>query len=658
MSSKTLISSIVFLFIATTIFSQNKKLTLANEKYEKMAYMDAARLYETVLKRDVGNQEILTKIGNSYYYNSKFTEANKWYSKLFDINKNQDEQTLLRYIQVLKVLGDFEKIEALASVGITEENMESKIDSVRNSSAYFFNYNTNQIKIAVEDAGINSQFSDYGGVQRNDNLIFTSSRKITGSSKAIHEWTNSPFSNLFQAEEESGKFIKPKTFLTGISTKYNESTAVFTKDGNTMYFTRNEPLKTKKSKDENPVIRLKLYKATYQEEKWVDFEELPFNSNKYNCAHPVLSLDEHTLYFVSDMPGSMGASDLFSVKINDDESFGNPKNLGDKINTVGRETFPFISKKNELFFSSDEHFGIGGLDIFVSKIKDNASFETPQNLGEPINGSNDDFAFFLNQDNSNGFFSSNREGGKGADDIYRFTIEPIFDENNEIPKKVITRSILLNGTVKDAVNKETLQGVKVMLYDIETKKLLAQTSTNKEGNYSLNIDKNLRYRIDFKFKTHTQIQRQLESFSLGESVDSIRRDATMEPILDAKVLANLNKIYFNSNDSYIKNAAALELDKLVTLMLKTYPEMIIKIEAHTDPVGTNIYNDWLSQKRAESTYKYLISNGINKNRIASYIGFGKRKPVNKCTGPEDCTPSELKLNRRTEFPIVKIRNPN
>ncbi|MFS4449699.1 OmpA family protein [Maribacter sp. 2307UL18-2] len=652
MSKKNKILVLAYLFSMVIVHSQQRRLALADEKYDLMAYMDAARLYEGIIKKDVENEEVLRKLGNSYFFNANFEEAEKWYSKLFEYNKEQAAQTRLRYLHVLKVAKKYEKMKELSDGKV---DMVEHINKLNESPEYFFNFETDRITIQIEDAGINSENSDYGTSFLEDDLIFTSSRALSGIDQKIFEWTNKPFSNLFKAKQEiGGGFHKPKEFLKGVNTKFNESTAVFTTDGKTMFFTRNDAMLRERKKDNTQIVNLKIYRATLVEGKWTDFQEMPFNSDVYNCAHPALSADEKILYFVSNMPGTIGQSDLYKVRINGENDFGTPENLGTSINTVGRETFPFVSPNGELFFASDGHFGLGGLDIFVAKMSKGGIHSEVLNLGDPINSSKDDFGFFIDKKNSEGFFSSNRDGGQGGDDIYKFEVIPEQNTPEVVPVPEINTTTIVQGVARDEVNGVELSKVEVTLYRLEPHEILANTLTDENGNYSFAIERNQKFRIEFKRKTHTQKERRFNSFKSPSLQNGIRLDVSLQPILDAKVLANLNKIYFNSNDSYIRTDASLELDKLVVLMLETYPEMVIKIEAHTDPVGSHEYNDWLSQRRATSTYNYLVSKGVPENRIVSYTGFGKRKPINECTEANRCTPEELELNRRTEFPIISL----
>lgn len=641
---------IFLLLLSTATIAQSRKLVRANAKYEKMAYMEAARLYEIIIRKDTDNEEVLKKLANSYFKNAKYIEAEKWYAKLFEINKNQDDKCLLEYIHVLKIMGNFNKIEALSNA---ENGIQGKIDSLRNSAAYFFNFKTDKIKIDVENLEINSAYSDYGASFHNDEFVFASSRKVSSSTKDISLWTNQPFYNLLRTHKQNIKFVKPVEFLKNGSKKFDESSAIFTKDGKTMYFTRNQPLQAKASNKNKAILRLKLFKATYLDGKWQNFQELPFNSNSYNCAHPALSLDEKTLLFVSDMPGSLGASDLFKVSILNNDNYGTPENLGNTINTIGRESYPFISDSNALFFASDGHFGIGGLDIFVTNLSIVENGYEILNIGTPINSAADDFGFYINSANKNGFFSSNREGGFGSDDIYKFTIEPIY-ETIEEPKEPIVKDILsVTGIVKDAINNGGVPNVTVSVYDVVTNKLVSKVRTNEAGTYSFSLDKINAIRIQFDVDTHIGMQLS-KDLSIEKTNVITCTDVVLKPVLDAKVLAKLDKIYFDSNSSYLDKDAELELDKLVKLMTETYPSMVIKIEAHTDPSDSHIYNDWLSEKRAASTYKYLLSRGISKQRIKSYKGYGKRKPINDCTNLKNCTAEEFGLNRRCEFPVVKF----
>ena len=256
-----------------------------------------------------------------------------------------------------------------------------------------------------------------------DNKIYFASARDTGNfSQRKHKWTGEYFTNLYFADVDptTGKSVKVNKFKTSINTKFHESSPAFTKDGKTVYFTRNNYVNGKKGKDDNKITLIKIYKATLENNgKWANSIELPFNSDNYSAGHPALSPDEKTLYFASDMPGTFGQSDIYKVSING-ESYGAPQNLGKTINTEGKETFPYVTSENEIYFASDGHPGLGGLDVFVGKIEDNGTISNIQNVGADINSPKDDFAYNIDPVSRRGYFSSNKDGGQGSDDIYKF----------------------------------------------------------------------------------------------------------------------------------------------------------------------------------------------------------------------------------------------
>ncbi len=273
-------------------------------------------------------------------------------------------------------------------------------------------------KFRVNILNINSPYSDYAPSFYNGELVFASSRSINSMSKSFDEVSNQPFLDLYTTAKKSDK-QRIKKLKGTVNTKFHESSVAFSKDQKTIYFTRNNYSKKKSRIHGSGTVLLKIYKAEYDNGRWKNVEELPFNSDEYSIAHPAISPDGKSLYFASDMPGSYGKSDLYVVTINEDGSYGEPKNLGESINTDGRETFPYVSDQGRLFFASDGHAGMGGLDIFMALPNQHGS-TVAYNLGNPINSSKDDFTFIINEEYKIGYFSSNRNGSKEDDDIYGF----------------------------------------------------------------------------------------------------------------------------------------------------------------------------------------------------------------------------------------------
>ena len=407
-----------------------------------------------------------------------------------------------------------------------------------------------------------------------------------------------------------------------------------------MYFTRNNYASGKKIRDKNKVTHLKIYKAQFVNNEWTNITELPFNSSDYSVEHPALSPDEKQLYFASDMPGAIGSFDLFVTDINADGTYGAPKNLGSKINTDQREQFPFVSSDNILYFASDGHFGMGGLDIFKSEISDEKFF-TPINLSNVINSNLDDFAIVINETNEKGYFSSNREGGMGDDDIYRFTKE---------------KTYLIHGLVQDKNSLEILPGSLVSLLD-ENNNLINEMVVGDDAKYSFDIENNKSYKIKGTLKLYVPSVVEFSSDAKGDINKNILLliesydDAEQNIVTDkGKTQIKINPIYFDFDKWNIRPDAAIELNNVVALMMK-HSEMQLEIGAHTDARGSDAYNLKLSDKRAKSVLEYLIGKGISENKLKS-VGYGETQPLNNCVEPNMCSEAEYSINRRCEFVLM------
>jgi outer membrane protein OmpA-like peptidoglycan-associated protein len=345
------------------------------------------------------------------------------------------------------------------------------------------------------------------------------------------------------------------------------------------------------------------------------------------------------------MPGTLGQSDLFRVQINGEGKYGKPENLGPEINTEGRETFPFISTDNELYFASDGRPGLGGLDIYVAKIDANGGFYGMQNVGEPINSNQDDFAFFINSKNRNGFFTSNREGGKGYDDIYRFV------EN----KKLICEQ-MLSGIVTDLDSGKILVGAKMSLFD-QNFKSLQVTQTDEKGYYSFPVLCGKSYYVRTEKEEYQTKEGSVKTKIYSGTKDfPVVLEKRIKPIAVGTDLAktlDIPIIYFDLDKSFIRKDATFELAKIVVVM-QEFPEMKIEVRSHTDSRQTAKYNEKLSDKRAKATVAWLIKNGIDSVRIIGK-GYGESQLVNHCTDGVKCTEEEHQANRRSEFIIVSIK---
>lgn len=634
---KTLYTLVFVLSITIGAFAQGSKLNKADKKYDKYSYIDAIEIYEKVAEKGYKSAELFEKLGNAYYFNGELDKASKWYGELFALNQEVDSEYYFRYAQALKAEGNYEKSNQYMELFAQKTN-DTRAKLFQENKDYLTDIDAVSGKYTMDKTDVNSEFYDYGPTFFGKQIVFTSSRSEGNQYSKIHDWTKQNFTDLFVASiDNDGKLGSVENFSETVNTKYNESSPVFTKDGKTMYFTRNNYNDGKKRKSDDKVIMEKIYKAELVNGEWTNVKEVPFSNDNYKTAHPALSPDEKTMYFASDMPGSFGLSDLYKVSIDSNGNFGSPENLGPTINTEGRETFPFVDADNNLFFASDGHPGLGGLDIFEAKSANN-SFEKPVNVGKPLNSQMDDFGYVTNKE-SLGFFSSNRDGGSGYDDIYTFT--------------VCTHT--LTGLITDIDTKAILPNAKVILFDDKMNKISETTSSDK-GAYSFKIECNKKYYVRASKEEYETTEKSFGPVTkTGESKLDIELKRNIFPVevgTDLAKILDVSIIYFDLDKWNIRPDAAEDLEKIIAVM-NQYPNMTIDIRSHTDSRQTHKYNELLSDRRAKSTLEFMVKNGINRNRLTAK-GYGETQLVNNCSDDVPCSEAEHQKNRRSEFIVLKM----
>ena len=633
-----------------TIYSQKRKVAKADKEYDKFAYVDAIKTYERIFEQGYKTPDMLQKLGNAYYFKAELPTAAKWYGELFTLTQDLEPEYYYRYAQSLKAVKDYTKADQMMAVFNQKNGNDLRAQLANSQKDYLEIIRKNSGRYTVENTGVNTDKSDYGSAYFGNKVVFASARDTGGIAVRKHNWTNEGFTNLFSAEVgEEGALTKAESFGGKLNSEYHESTPILTKDGKTIYFTRNNFLNGKKGKDASKTILLKIYRATLEGDQWTNITELPFNSNEYGVAHPALSKDEKTLYFSSDMQGTIGQSDIFKVTINGDGSFGNPENLGNVINTEGKETFPFISSDNELYFASDGHPGLGGLDIFVSVPESDGIYKEVINVGEPLNSSTDDFGFIIDNKTRTGYVSSNREGGQGSDDIYKF----------KETRKLICEQ-LLKGIVTDKDSGLPIANAKVTLTD-SSYNLIKEVTTDAEGKFDFGIVKcDTKYYIKTEKTDYTTVETPtITGKESGETFVPITLEiskCTVKVGDDLRNCFNITIIYFDLDKSNIRPDAAIELSKILDVLVQN-PTMEMNIRSHTDCRQTAKYNMALSERRAKSTMSWLIDHGVNKSRLTAK-GFGESRLLNNCscepTNESSCSEEEHQANRRSEFIITKL----
>jgi len=647
MKRQLLLCLAIISFLSNSGFAQKAKIAAADKKYNSYAYIDAIQTYERLAEKGYQSVEMFEKLGNAYYFNSDFEKAVQSYEKLYQLQSELAPEYFYRYAQSLKATGKEKEAATILAKFENKSSDDSRSKRLKNNTDYLEDIKANVGIYTIENAGINSKYSDYGSTIVDNKLIFTSARDTGGVGQRKHAWTGEHFTNLYAAGV-NGELIpsNPVRYDANVNSKFHEATPVFTKDGNTMYFTRNNYLDGKKGKDANKVTLLKIYKATLVNNRWTNVTELPFNSNNFSTAHPALSPDEQTLYFVSDRPGTIGQSDLYKVAINSNGTYGEPINLGVEINTEGRETFPFVTKDNQLYFASDGHPGLGGLDVFTTKINNDGSFGEVENDGAEVNSPKDDFGYYRDSEINKGFFSSNRDGGLGSDDIYRFTS---IDKCKQI----------LKGIVTDSVTGETLAGVQLILLNKQYK-VIAETTSDALGYYAFDVNCRRIYHVRANKKDYTSKETKLRTPEVtGETKLDIQLESTICRVAvgdDLGKCFGIKMIYFDLDKSNIRKEAALDLAKILDVLIQN-PTIKLDIRSHTDCRQTAKYNMALSDRRAKATIAWLVSKGIDSSRLTGR-GYGESQLINDCgcepTNASNCTEEQHQMNRRSEFIITAL----
>ena len=622
---------IITLILCVSAVNAQRKVSLkkANRLFDNKAYTEAISGYTNLEQSYV----VLENLADSYFYTLDMDKAVETYNSLTtQFGDIADKDRLFRYAQALKTIKEDAKSDAiLASLFNKNFNTTAFIEETRKSTPHVF-----KEKEVLNSEGKN----DFGMTFYGDNKVAFASTRNTEN--PVYSWNNTAYLDLYTATLNSKDELTEVTPMSeAINTSSHESNATFSRDGKTMYFNRTNPNRIKIEDAE--IANIDIFKAELIDGVWQNVTALPFNSDVYSTEHPTLSKDGKTLYFASDMPGGFGSFDIYKVSVNTDGTYGQPENLGNKVNTSQREQFPYISKLNTLYFASNGHEGFGNLDVYRSELVNN-NFSAPVNLGEQINSNLDDFGFTINEQKNKGYFSSNRTK---EDKLYTFKRE----------ENILTK-YLVEGIVQDKHSKEILSGSLVTLFD-EDRNVIQDTIVGKNATYLFKIEPNKKYTIrgtrklyipqdvdfstDSKGKISHNIYLTLESYADAE--ERIRKNERGE------VQVQLEKIYFDFNKANIRPDAANILNTLVGL-LKKYPYMEIEISSHTDARGPAQYNLELSKQRAASTLEYLVSQGIERNRLRS-IGYGEEQPLNKCVREGICSDKEYDKNRRSEFKLTK-----
>jgi outer membrane protein OmpA-like peptidoglycan-associated protein len=635
-----------FLFI-NFLFSQ-KNFKRAEDSYNKMNYTNVIK--ELLMSNDK-NQVLTVKqyeiLALSYFHLCDYQNAKKWFDKLYESKRESlDEKLFIKYLASLRSNRDYDvsilKLKDFYKFNNDRlywfANQNKKLDSILKQEERYNLFNINS----------NTKYAEFGVVRFGDYLVFSASRDTSSIVSKRYIWNDQPFLKLYRTEfnASNGDFLNPSLlfndFFKDKGSFHNASIAVCPSN-KYIYFTRNNVnSKFKPVRDNYNNSNLQIVRAEVSENKIVKEEVLPFNSDEYSCGQPSLSSDGRLLFFVSNMPGSIGETDIYYVEVFNDGTTNSPKNLGSKINTLGREMFPNY-QDGVLYFSSDGHLGLGGLDIFKVELKDFKEIGEPVNMGNVVNSNKDDFGFLL-LNNTSGYFSSNRLGGKGDDDIYFFKEKEVLKINN-----------LVVSVLEESTN-IPIDSVNINVTDFFGSNLV-NTTTNLNGEFHVDLLQNQQYELSF-IKNGYGNKKIIYNSPLSDTnpLNSnltiyMPKLANLTKVEEGLTKILVNPIYFEYNKWDITPLALVELNKVLKVM-NDFPEVKIRIESHTDSRGNDKYNLRLSQQRANSTKQFLLDNGIHPDRIIQAVGFGETKIKNHCFNNVKCSDEDHLINRRSDFIIV------
>jgi outer membrane protein OmpA-like peptidoglycan-associated protein len=630
-------------------FGQKMTIKMADKSFDEFAFVDAIGLYEYAYGKDSTDNYVVKRLADANRNIGNTEEVERWLKKLID-RKVEVPEDIFNYSQALKSNGKY----LLAEVWLKEYSELRPEDGRVNIQVSILEYiqflMRDSVNFATRNVSLNTIGSEMGPAFYKDKVVF-SSTSMGAKMGANYKWNELPYLHMYSAKvNDDGDLTSPEPFAPKLKTAYHDGPVSFDQRKDIIYFTRNNFVKGKLSKSKTDVVNLKIFIGKLEEGEWKLTGSFKFNSDEYSAGHPSISKDGTIMYFASDMPGGYGKSDLyFSVLSNG--QWSKPFNLGPKINTEGNEFFPFISDDGVIYFASDGHGGLGGLDIYFS-VPERGIFTSIENMGYPINSAKDDFGLALDSTGVKGYFSSNRSGGKGNDDIYSLKI-------NHIP-------VIIRGTVKDRDTKDVLPDAKVVVID-EDGKTIRSSVTRSDGQFEFEVSKGQQYIVNVNKEFYSESEKTVETntlrpndevFSeifLDQKIDETSNDPAPKSMEEEGgvplQVVEIEYINYALDQTEIKPEAAAILDKLIALM-KEFPDLEIRVESHTDSRGSDEYNMLLSKRRAKAAFDYLSSKGVDPNRML-YHGYGETKLLNKCANGVTCTEEQHEVNRRSIVKVVR-----
>lgn len=643
---KKIFIPIILLVSISGIAQKKSSDELKGDKYAFVYSFDKA--IESYTKAKQLSIEGQRKLAESYHNMDQNDKSEEVYLKLLSSPEGVLPIDHYNYAMILKTNGKY--VEAHKHLDkfaeLSPADLRAKDYNAHKGELSSLTKQDDKYKIVSLD--LNSAADDFGPCYYKDKIVFSSSGANPTGTKKTYNWNGKPFLDLYVSQVDGGQLKTAEIFDKSFNGKMHDGPASFSNDGNFMAYTNNNyDLKKREL-----IVRIQINFSTYKDGKWSDPEPFIHNSKEYSVGHPCLTANGNTMYFSSDMPGGFGGADIYRVTKDEKGTWGKSENLGDKINTEGDEMFPFYQENNQvMLFSSNGRFGLGGLDVFMCAMN-GSKLGAVHNAGFPLNTQYDDFAAIINDKLNIGYFSSNRTGGKGGDDIY--TVDFL---KFEIGKKI-------EGLALDN-SKNILPNTAIILFD-DKGKIQDTSTTQANGSFAFLVDS------DKNFKLTGNKPSYVEGVTLTDTRTKefiVKADVTLlkkEEIIAKKIIVGadlgkileLNSIYFDLDKYNIRPDAEIELAKIVKIM-NEYPEMVVELHSYTDCRASKEYNQILSDKRAKVPAWYIKARITNPERITGK-GYGETKLTGGCacedTVVSSCSDEEFQKDRRTEFIIIKNGN--
>lgn len=642
---------IIIVLIAITTFSSafaQEQFNLrdrARKLLDEYQYFQAANLYQKLV--DVKSPKLVDMEDLAYCYIKlqDFEAAENWYARVV-ANKDSKPENFIKYGESLK--SNLKYVEAkkafqsYSALTGDQKSVELNLAGCDSAMTWIANPTIHQLK---NEEGVNTPLSNFGAYPIKNSLFFVSEPDV--KSKNVYGRTGRPYLRIYDAARAGDNSLSSPKLDSSIfnNGNYHIGPIATNKNGNVFYVTRTTTGKTleveRKGGFKYSTANLELYIFTLKDGK---LEEKPFpynNVEKFSVGHANLSTDEKTLYFVSNMQGGLGGTDIWFCELQNDGTWGAPKNAGSNINTARDEMFPMINIDGTMYLSSNGWPGMGGLDVFGAK-GEKQNWTKPQNLKYPLNSAADDFSYLMTTNSADvvkGYLSSNRKGGVGNDDIYSFTY-------NYIAPKLI---LALKGNVLNKKNGEIIPDASVTLYG-DGQQIVARQSSTQKGTFLFDISPEKTYQVLAQKEKFYADSMSISTVGIAKS-QTLTADLKLEPLYEIGKTIELKNILYDFDKDNIRADAAKILNELVRTM-RDNPSLEIELGSHTDSRGVDVYNLDLSQRRAKSVVNYLVSRGIARERMTAK-GYGETQLLNKCSNGVNCTVEEHQANRRTEFKITK-----